>query len=184
MAATPEFDDYVKRARSGLHWDAYHLCADWHEAEDLVQITLQKIFHRWDHLHGHDMLGAYTRRALLHSYISEHRQPRWSHEVSMAQPPDHGQPDTEPIEVGPDLRAALDGLGVRQRTVIMLRFWDDLSVGQAAAVMGCTPGTISSQTHRALARLRAALSPRPASPDAAQGRRELSRGPCRPGFPG
>lgn len=95
-------------------------------SEDLVQITLEKIFLRWEYLNEHDLLAAYSRRTLLHSYIGNRRQRRWSFEVSVAELPDYGGPD-EANETDQALRAALDGLGGRQRTVIMLRFWNDLN---------------------------------------------------------
>ncbi len=165
MATARGFDDYARSVRSYLHRDAYDLCRDWHKAEDLVQVTLEKVFLRWEYLNDHSLLGAYSRRTLLYSYISDRRQRRWRYEVTVAEVPDYGRPD-EANETDQQLWAAMDGLGARQRQVIILRFWNDLSVDQAAAVMGCTAGTITSQTHRALARLRVALTTRHTSWDA------------------
>jgi hypothetical protein len=76
------FGDYAKSIRHWLQWEAYRLCGDWHEAEDLVQETLHKVSRRWEHLGERDVLGGYTHRTLLHTFISERRRPRWTYETS------------------------------------------------------------------------------------------------------
>jgi RNA polymerase sigma-70 factor (sigma-E family) len=152
------FDVYARSIRTWLRWEAYRLCGDWHEAEDLVQITLIKIYRRWEHLDGRELLGGYTHRTLVHTYISERRRPRWSHEVVGANLPDPAVPGPGPRETDDGLWEAIGHLAARQRAVIMLRFWADLSIEQTAAALGCTPGTITSQTHRALVHLRATLA--------------------------
>jgi RNA polymerase sigma-70 factor (sigma-E family) len=136
-----------------LHQAAYRLCGDWHEAEDLVQVALYRIYYRWDQLNTRDHLAAYARQTVLNVFISEHRRLRWQYETSSDELPDGGQ--IEP-SIG-DLmavRAAVNQLPPRQRAVIALRFWDDLSVEQAAAVLDCSTGTVTSQTYRALKNLR------------------------------
>jgi RNA polymerase sigma-70 factor (sigma-E family) len=169
--STSPFIAYVRRIRAWLHREAYRLCGDWHEAEDLAQVTLCQMYRRWDRLTDHDQLTAYTRQALLRVYLSERRRLRWKREVSHPQPPDNAC--VEPYRTVEDrvtLATALDQLAPRQRAVITLRFYGDLSIEQTAAILGCSTGTISSQTHLALKRLRTLLDkrrPRAASPGTA-----------------
>jgi RNA polymerase sigma-70 factor (sigma-E family) len=153
------FTDYARAIRKRLCWEAYRLCRDWYEAEDLAQLTLHKVHRRWGRLTAQDQMIAYTRRALLHVYLSERRRLRWRYEVSQPEPP-----DTTATAVGNHtvddrvvLVAALNRLGPRQRAVVVLRFLADLSVEQTAAAMGCSIKTVTSQTHRALATLRKLL---------------------------
>jgi RNA polymerase sigma-70 factor (sigma-E family) len=154
-----DFDLYVRSTRDWLKREAYRLCGDWHEAEDLVQVTLHQVHGRWQRLTGRGQLAAYTRRILLHAYLNEHRRPCWRYEISYADPPDFMASDYPP-ESAPDLVTAVNRLGPRQRAIITLRFWQDLSVEQVATVLNCSPGTVTSQTHRALARLRSMLPER------------------------
>lgn len=154
-----EFATFAETSRQWLLRDAYRLCGDRHEAEDLVQLTLYKVYRRWRRLSQHDELAGYVRQTLLNTFLNERRRPRWRHEVSKADLPDHGTADTAKIiDDRTMLLAAVKRLGPRQRTVVALRFWADLSVEETAAVMGCSPGTVTSQTCRALASLRTALS--------------------------
>lgn len=160
VAVTPGFDVYAHTVRNWLHREAYRLCSDWHEAEDLVQLTLHKVHRRWEHLDGRDVLGGYTHRTLLRTYLNERRRPRWRYEICLADVPDRptSLPGDQMNETHTALMTAVRQLGSRQRAVIALRFWQDLSVEQTATALGCTPGTVTSQTHRALARLRVTLA--------------------------
>ena len=144
------------------HWEAYRLCGDWHEAEDLVQSTLYQIHRRWRRLGDHEKLSAYTRRAMVNTYISEHRRQRWTREVSYADVPEHGVADRESTDASNELLAAVGLLGPRQRAIITLRFWYDLNSAQIANLLGCSIGTVTSQTHRAGTRLRDILIDAPA----------------------
>lgn len=155
--ALSAFDNLAQMIRPALRRQAFQLCGDWHEADDLVQITLWRIYLRWDALTEHEQLAAYFRRTLLRTYLQEHRRPRWRFEASWAQPPD-GIPEGPVIDECIVLRAAVSQLAARQRAVITLRFLLDLSVQQTAVMLGCTTGTVTSQTHRALATLRRDLS--------------------------
>ena len=151
------FDDHAQMIRPSLHREAFRLCGDWHEADDLVQVTLWRIYRRWDSLTEHERLSAYCRRALLRTYLQEHRRSRWRFEASWAQPPDSRQGDLL-VDDSIVLQAAVNQLAAQQRAVITLRFMLDLSVQQTAVMLGCTSGTVTSQTHRALAKLRRELS--------------------------
>jgi RNA polymerase sigma-70 factor (sigma-E family) len=165
------FTQYVQSTHGWLHREAYRLCRDWHEAEDLVQVTLWRVYRRWERLTEQEQLTAYTRRTLLHAYLSEHRRPRWKYEISQPQLPDTGGPaPTHAVEERVTLAAGLNRLGPRQRAVVVLRFYADLSVEQTAAAMGCSTGTVTSQTHRALNALHGTLT---LSPEVQRPRQEL-----------
>lgn len=147
------FADYVRIWEVWLHSEAYRICKNAHDADDLVQATLLKIYNRWETLEDHDQLKAYIRRTLVSTFLSERRRPRWKHEFSYAEPPDSA--DVRQLSVDRMmLVTAVGRLGPRQRAVIVLRFWGDLSVEQTASMLGCSAGTVTSQTHRALTTLR------------------------------
>lgn len=153
-----DFSDYVRAERGSLFREALRLCRDRHEADDLTQDTLIKLYRRWERLPDRTHLAGYVRRALLNSYLSTRRRLRWTREVTRAELPE--RPAVEPPrEDGIVLRSAVRQLAPRQRDVIALRFWADLSVEDAATTLGCSPGTVKSQTHHALGTLRRALAP-------------------------
>jgi RNA polymerase sigma-70 factor (sigma-E family) len=157
------FVDFVRTTRQGLRHDAYLLCRDWDESDDLVQVALYALYRRWEALIRKDDLRAYTRKILLRVYLSERRRRRWSVELCLADFADGSHvaeptSDTDPLTDGLGLRDALRRLGERQRAVIVLRFLDDLSVEQTAQLLGCSVGTVTSQTHRALQKLRNVLT--------------------------
>ncbi|WP_327000390.1 SigE family RNA polymerase sigma factor [Dactylosporangium sp. NBC_01737] len=154
-----DFVAYYAARGTVLHHTAYLLCGDWHLAEDLTQITFAKLYRVWHRLERHDVLDQYARQVLLRAFLDERRRP-WHRE--RATPPE--SPDLDGIvadAVVPDerllLQRALMRLSKRHRAVLVLRFWADLSVEQVADVLGCSPGTVKSQTSRGLAGLRASL---------------------------
>lgn len=157
MERQEKFTEFVLSMGPRLHLDAYRMCGDWHEAEDLTQMTLHKLYCRWDLLDRHDQLAGYARRSLLHTFYSERRLPHWTREVSLAEVPDI-RAVNDLVDDRMTLADAMRRLGPRQRAVVILRFWGDLSVEQTAAALGCSTGTVTSQTHRALLTLRHALS--------------------------
>jgi RNA polymerase sigma factor (sigma-70 family) len=116
------------------------------------------VYRRWDQLGGQDLLGGYTHQTLLHTFIGERRRPRWTNEILVEELPEQCVVEQPFQDIHGALHTAIGYLGARQRAVIALRFWDDLSVEQTAQALGCTPGTITSQTHRALTRLRTTLT--------------------------
>lgn len=144
---------------------AYHLCGDWHEAEDLAQEALIQLYRRWSYLRRRDELEGYAYTVVLRAYLMSRRRARWRREVLLAELPetiagdDYDNDYDGSVETAASVRMALARLGPRQRAVIMLRFWDDLSVKQVAAALDVSPGTVTSQTVRALATLRAEMSP-------------------------
>ncbi|MQY16284.1 RNA polymerase sigma-E factor [Streptomyces sp. RB5] len=126
---------------------------DRHEAEDLVQTALMKALGRWRHV---DDPEGYVRKVMYRHQISRWRLLRPHREPTFAVPPEHlGVADGT---AGADLRItvgrALARLTPRQRAVLVLRYFEDLSETEVASALGCSVGTVRSTTYRSLARLR------------------------------
>lgn len=139
-----------------LRRTAYLLCGDWHHAEDLVQIAFTKTFVAWSRMKHHDSVEAYLRQTITRAFLDETRRP-WRREHSSAELPDV----IASTSVGPEdrivLEHALSHVPPKQRACLVLRFFADLSVAETAAALGCTQGTVKSNTARGLETLRAAL---------------------------
>ena len=146
-----EFADFVRAQVAALTRSAFLVTGDRHHAEDLVQIALARVATRWERL---DDPAAYVRRVLYTQAVSwwRRRAARVA-ETLTARPPDPVAPSVEP-EVAIVLRQALRRLTPRQRAVLVLRFYEDRTEVETAALMGCRVGTVKSQTRHALDRLR------------------------------
>jgi RNA polymerase sigma-70 factor (sigma-E family) len=161
-AAVKDLDDFrafVMARGAALSRSAYLLTGDHHLAEDLLQVALSRAAGRWKRIAEGDP-EAYIRRTMVHERISIWRRRRYLVEVPTS--PDSGPelsrsaPDgTNGVVSRLALERALDRLPPRQRAVIVLRFFDDLTEAATATALGCSVGTVKSQTHDALARLRA-----------------------------
>ena len=154
--------DYVAYVEGRLAWlrrVAYLLCQDWHGADDLVQATLTRLYVHWPRAARMDNIDAYVRTILVRAFIGERRSP-WFRRVLL---PGSAQADTYATGADPDavldVREALAAIPPRQRATIVLRFYCDLDVEQAAIVLGCSAGTVKSQTSKGLAALRRMLEP-------------------------
>ncbi|AGL19279.1 RNA polymerase sigma-E factor [Actinoplanes sp. N902-109] len=133
---------------------------DAHLAEDLVQATLTKLYVAWGSVRRADNPDAYVRRTLVNALIDERRRLWWRRERPMAELPDRSAVDGDSGHLNDDLRAALKDLGPRMRAAVVFRYLYDLDIAQTADALGCSPGTVKSQTARALERLRAVLDAR------------------------
>ncbi|MFF7727405.1 SigE family RNA polymerase sigma factor [Streptomyces sp. NPDC008001] len=154
-----DFSQYVARARPALRRNAFVLLGDWFAADDLVQQTLIAVYRSWERLERHDALSAYTRTVMVRLFIDERRRHRWTRELLQNSLP---EPEPEPEEsarVGDRLALlkALSGLTARQRGLVYLRYWEDLSIEDVAQIMGCSPATVRSSTSRTLRILRERL---------------------------
>ncbi|WP_116951074.1 SigE family RNA polymerase sigma factor [Jiangella endophytica] len=153
-----EFRRFVAGRSLALLRTAYALCGDRHTAEDLVQGALAKLYRRWRKV---DDPEGYVRRILYNDQISRWRRRLVLHEDPVDVVPENAAPDLAGA-VGDrvDVLQLLRQLPPRQRAVLVLRYYEDLSEREIAAVLGCSTGTVRSQAHRALARLRGlALEP-------------------------
>ena len=156
-----DFEAYVVARGDPLHRRAFLLTRDHALAEDLVQATLTKAWGRWRHLDGDP--DAYVRQIMVNTFTSWWQR-RWNGERPTEELPETAGPDHgDSVASRADLAGALAALPRRQRTVIVLRFFDDLTEAQTAHVMGTTVGTVKSQTAKALAALRVdpTLTPAP-----------------------
>jgi len=144
------FESWAAARQQGLVRAAYLLTGDHHRAEDLVQEALVRAAMRWDRLAtGHP--DAWVRTVIYREQVSwwrRHRRERVTDSV-----PDRHQ--AGPGENRLVLQDALDGLTRKQRAVVLLRYVEDLSVAETAAVLGVSEGTVKKQASVALARLRA-----------------------------
>ncbi len=138
-------------AQHGLLRTAVLLTGDHHRAEDLVQEALTKVAQRWSRL-SREHPGAYARQILVRDNISWWRRHR-RQTVAEVEPPPVASTDPE-VDRRLLLEQALARLTPRQRSVVVLRYYEDLSAQQTADAMGVSVGTVKSQTHLALRRLR------------------------------
>ena len=141
-----------------LHRVAYLMCGDWHAAEDVVQDALSGCAVHWRRIERMDNPDAYVHRALVNAVRQQGRrgsgreQPRdYLPEAAVSDGADHRAQRDE-------LLILLRGLPVRQRAAIVLRYFEQLSEAETADALGCSRGTVKSQTSRALARLRSAIA--------------------------
>ncbi len=155
-SAEGEFDAYVRRREGSLLRTAYLLTGNSHEAEDLVQTALTQLYRSWDKVRDPDSLDGYVRRIMVNANNSAWRKPWRRREVSSV---DLVAETIDPLSPDPDTRRALGALiktlPPKQRTVIVLRYYEDLPATDIADLLGVSPGTVRSQANRAIAALRA-----------------------------
>lgn len=149
-----EFETFALAQRDGLQRYAYYLCGDWHQADDIVQKALAKLFSAWPRVDPNGA-PAYVRRIVTNVFFS-HRRLAWVRreqtvDTMPVQPLDRPQ---EEVDLRLTVARALDRLTPRERATLVLRYWEQLSVDEAAAALGCSAGTVKSQTSRAMGKLR------------------------------
>jgi RNA polymerase sigma-70 factor (sigma-E family) len=151
------FEEYAAAAWPRLYRSSYLLAGNHADAEDLAQQTLVQAYRSWDKVRGTDQPAAYLRRMLTNLYISQ-RRPRARRLELLTDAP----PEPRPVSVaGPEERMELwphvASLPPRQRAVVVLRYYEQLSEREIAEVLGCSTGNVKSTAHRALKALRAAI---------------------------
>nr|WP_234343296.1 SigE family RNA polymerase sigma factor [Streptomyces sp. NRRL F-5123] len=150
----PDFESWAAARWPRLVRTAYLLTGDHHEAEDLVQTTLAKVYLGWSRISRLDEPDAYVHRALTNNNLSRFRRRRVVHLLT-ARLPERSRPAaTGRVETRASLVVALAALPPRMRAVVVLRYWEDLSEQQVADVLGCSVGNVKSQASRALRKLR------------------------------
>ena len=155
MTSAEDFIEFASAASPRLRRTAFLLCGDWQTAEDLAQTTLAKMFVAWRRVSQLDATHAYATRTLINVYLAGRRRKRTA-ELLPGRLPDRA------VEAqAPELRlVVLDALATlppRARAVVVLRYWEDLSVEQVAELLGCSTGNVKSQSARSLGTLRALL---------------------------
>jgi RNA polymerase sigma-70 factor (sigma-E family) len=152
----PAFDAFVTASSDRLVRSAYLLCGDPGHAEDIVQTALMRTARRWRHARGNP--EAYARRVVVNLAKDRWRGLRRRPAELPLEMDVQAPLSTQVLDRHMLVRAAQQ-LPLGQRAVLVLRYFDDLSVEDTAAALGCTTGTVKSQTTRALENLRAALTP-------------------------
>jgi RNA polymerase sigma-70 factor (sigma-E family) len=149
------FVEFATAARPRLRSTAYLLCGDWHLASDHVQEGLIRVYVAWPRLRRQGGELAYARRAVVSAFLDARRR-RSSGEVPTE--PDPTAASREDVAGSVTARTALvqalRGLPERQRACVVLRYFEELDVAETAAALGCSQGTVKSQTFKALASLR------------------------------
>ena len=148
------FEALVDARSTSLLRTAYLLTGDWGTAEDLLQTALAKTWFRWHALRDTQAAEAYVRQVMSRTFATWWRR-KWRGEQPTAVLPDVLGHDPYSGVVARDLlRRALAELPPRQRAIVVLRFYEDLSEAQVAEALGCSLGTVKSTVSRALVRLR------------------------------
>ena len=143
-----EFEEFVVARRDALLRTAYLLTGNHHDAEDLVQAALIKVVPKWTRIK--DRPEGYVRQVLARESVSRWRRRRWREVATDAVPETMHLDSTDRISLLEDLR----GLPPRQRAVLVLRYFDDLTEADTAAALGISAGTVKSYARDGLARLR------------------------------
>lgn len=149
------FREFVAARSRALLQAAFLLTGDEGQAQDLVQTALVKVWPHWTRVSRAGAPEAYVRRVVLTTFLSWRRR-RWLGEVPIVSPLAAGSVDdfAGAVDQRHTLVRALRELPPRQRAVLMLRYFEDLTEAQTAEVLGCSIGTVKSQAFKALARLR------------------------------
>lgn len=163
-----DFTAYVEAQIPSLRRVAFLLCQDWHRADDLTQTALTRLYVHWRRASQAENRDAYLRAILLDVYLAEQRTAWWKRtdpqpEAAMDYEEPASRAAPQDLDALLDLRAAMKDLAPRRRAAVVLRYYCDLSVEQTAELLGCTTGTVKSQTSKALGQLREALGPLPGS---------------------
>jgi RNA polymerase sigma-70 factor (sigma-E family) len=154
--AQQDFAEFVAARSKQLIRLAYVLTGDQHSAEDLLQNALTKAAAHWGRIHSAP--EAYVRRIMYREQVSWLRQRARRPETAVAQVPERPAGD-QPVSVEARLmlQDALRALPPRRRAVLVLRYLEDQSESQVADILGCSVGTVRSQTHKAISQLRSVL---------------------------
>jgi RNA polymerase sigma-70 factor (sigma-E family) len=155
MARDEDFTAFVIAAGSRLRRTAFLMTGNWHEAEDVTQSALARLYVAWPRVRV-DRAEAYARTVLIRTVIDARRR-FWRRERPTGDLPDVVVPAAASPEDRLDLAQALAGLPVGQRAVVVLRFWEDWSVDEVATALAISPGTVKSRSSRALEALRLAM---------------------------
>ena len=157
-----DFDEWVLHNRVRLHKTAFLICGDWYLADDLVQEALIKCFPKWKRISRSGDPTGYLRMALVRLCVDHSRRP--SRREVLGVPPKLGRPVGDP---GFDeLVEALLKIPAGQRAILVLRYWDGLTIEDVAAVTRTSVGNVKSQSSRGMQALRSALVTSPESEEA------------------
>ncbi|WP_395690580.1 SigE family RNA polymerase sigma factor [Nocardioides sp.] len=149
-----EYTAFVAARQAHLRRVAYALCGDWHRAEDLLQVSLVKLYVAWPRIHRAGREEAYARQIIVRATIDESRRPWRRRERPGIEEHDTVARADLPYEERSALLDALQQLPEMQRKTVVLRHWLGLSVGETARELRISEGTVKSHSSRGLASLR------------------------------
>ncbi|MEN3360795.1 MAG: hypothetical protein V7637_4777 [Mycobacteriales bacterium] len=159
MRASEEegFRQYAQARSPALLRTAYLLCGDWHRAEDIVSTAVVKLYLAWPAMSRVQHLDAYVRQIVVRVWLDERRRP-WRREHLTGtlpfDPPEPVEPAGDAAARRLDLQRVLARMPARQRLVLVLRYYEDLSIEATAELLRCSPGAVKSLTNRAIAAVR------------------------------
>jgi RNA polymerase sigma-70 factor (sigma-E family) len=158
--AEARFCEFVAARQQALLRTAYLLTSELHSAEDLVQISLAKAYLAWDRLREPQAVEAYVRKIMVNEHTSWWRRAWRRNERSTDELPEPPSVEDDPatFERRDEMWELVQTLPPKQRAAVVLRYYEDMSEAETARVLGCSVGTVKSQTHRALSALRQRLS--------------------------
>ena len=154
-----DFTDFVAASSARLLRTAYLVTGDPQQAQDLLQIALERTYRRWGRVRRSQLPEAYVRRMIVNAATDAWRAARGRQTVVLDETHAPPRPDAAVSDLitRQALFACVRELPVGQRAVLVLRYFDDLTEAETARVLGCSVGTIKSQHARAIARLRQLL---------------------------
>lgn len=154
-----QFNEYFTARRDTVRRAAYLMCGDWHWADDLAQAAFIRLAAGWHRIRDRQALDAFVRTCLVRAYLAETRRVWRRRESSFADLPETagGSDDAERVARRLAFAQALRKLPPRQRVTLVCRYYQGLDVAETAAALGCSEGTVKSQTARGLAALRRLL---------------------------
>jgi RNA polymerase sigma-70 factor (sigma-E family) len=154
------FREYVVGRMEVMRRTAYLFCRDWHLADDLVAVTIGKLYRHWHRVAQAEYIDAYVRRILVRTWLDEKKR-AWRREEVMGELPDLPAAVDNGVVDRAGLLDLLDSLPPRRRAAVVLRFYCDLSVEETAEILSVSEGTVKSQTARGLETLRARIAEAP-----------------------
>jgi len=157
-----DFETYAAARQHHLYRTAYLLCGDRDRAQDLVQTTLVALLRSWRRARLAENPDAYAKKALVRAFLSEQRKLRRSVAAHAILGTESGvaAAAADPTELRMVVLDALRSLPAKPRAMVVLRYWEDLSVEETATLLGCSAGNVKSQCSRSLAKLRELLGDR------------------------
>jgi len=157
MSVDQDFAEFMVARWSALYRLAYLLTASPTRAEDLLQTSLEKAYVRWSRISGMEYPERYVRRMIANTYLSGRRR-AWHREEPHDRMPENGDSAEGALLDRAMLWPLVCALPPSQRAVIVLRYYEDMSEADIAATLGCTTGTVKSQSSAAKTALRRALA--------------------------
>jgi len=154
----PEYDEFYAALWPRLVRTAYAVAGDLGVAEDAAQTAFAKAYRSWRRISRLESPEAYVRKMVVNEVLSSRRTAHVRREVARSEPPDRATTDSPEAALAHDeMWRAVSTLPPRQRAVLVLRYYEDLTEQQIADALGCRPGTVKSQASAALATLRTRL---------------------------